>query len=111
MRSFREFTEELRKRGYSLKFDAVVKGKSGASHRVDLLARRRTGKTVVGLERRRGGDTTFEIIKTFTIAYDVGAEACYVVDRELEGEERRLAESYRISVWRNKPRNRLPRPP
>ncbi|MHB2035687.1 MAG: hypothetical protein ACYCPW_02975 [Nitrososphaerales archaeon] len=96
MISVREFVEDLKKQGYSVEFDAQIKGTSGQTHRVDGLAKHHGEKMVVWLEKR--GDTTTEMIQTFAIAYDTGAEACYVVDREPGREERKLAEFYKMRL-------------
>ena len=95
--SVHEFVEDLKKHGYSVKFNARVKGMSGQVHQVDGLAEHAKEKTIVWLEKR--GDPTAEIIGIFAIAYDAGAEACYVADsRELGEEERKLAESYKMRL-------------
>ena len=98
MITVREFAEDLKKRGYSVKFNAQIKGVSGQVHHVDGLAKHATNreKTIVWLEKR--GDTTTEIIEIFAIAYDAGAEPCYAVDRELGEEERKLAEFYKMKL-------------
>lgn len=98
MISVREFVEDLKKQGYSVKFNAEVIGASGNVHQVDGLAKhaKDSGKTIVWLEKR--GDTITEIIQTFAIAYDAGAEPCYAVDKELGVEERKLAEYYKMRL-------------
>ena len=98
MMSIREFVEDLKKQGYAVKFGAQVKGMSGQVHHVDGLAKHAKDgrRTVVWLEKR--GDTTTEIIEIFAIAYDSGAEACYVVNEELGEEERKLAEFYKMKL-------------
>ncbi|MCL5067239.1 MAG: hypothetical protein M1368_02655 [Thaumarchaeota archaeon] len=104
LRSLREFIEDLKKQGYSLKFDVSVKGKSGTPHHVDLLADnkragRRKGKKIIGLEKHREGNSSFEIIRTFAIAYDLGAEPCYIVDKPRENEEdKMLLERYNMKL-------------
>lgn len=97
MISFREFLEELKKNGYSIEFDAKVKGTSGQIHRVDGLAIQGNGeKSKVWLEKRR--DSIVEIIETFAISYDTGAEPYYVADGELSENERKLAENYKLRL-------------
>ena len=93
-----EFVEDLKKQGYSIKFNAYITGKSGLVHHVDGLAKHLEDakKIIVWLEKRR--DATTEIIQIFAIAYDAGADPCYVVDGELGEEERRLAESYKMRL-------------
>ncbi|MDG7001347.1 MAG: hypothetical protein JRN15_19800 [Nitrososphaerota archaeon] len=102
MRSLREFVEDLNKHGYSVKFDVSVKGKSGTPHHVDLLAEdARAGRTkkIIGIKKRSERNLSFEIIRTYAIAYDLGAEPCYIVDRELEDEkDRMLAERYKMKL-------------
>ena len=101
--SLREFIEDLKKQGYSLKFNVSVRGKSGTPHHVDLLAENkragRKGKKIIGLEKRREGNSSFEIIRTFSIAYDLGAEPCYIVDKRPENEEdKMLLERYNMKL-------------
>ncbi len=93
-----EFTEVLKKQGYDIKFDAYIKGKSGLIHHVDGLAKHLEDakKIIVWLEKR--GDATTEIIQIFAIAYDAGADPCYVVDGDIGEEERRLAEFYKMRL-------------
>ena len=103
--SLGEFIEDLKKQGYSLKFDVSVRGKSGTPHHVDILAenkragRRNKGKKIIGLEKRCEGNSSFEIIRTFAIAYDLGAQPCYIVDKRPENEEdKMLLESYNMKL-------------
>lgn len=97
--SFREFTEELRKKGYFVRLDSSVKGRSGAVHHVDLLAEDKKGeKKIIGVKKCCKENLSFEIINTFAIAYDTDADACYIVDRELDGEDKKLAEYYKIKL-------------
>lgn len=97
MRSSHAFIEDLKKQGYSVKLDASLKGKSGATHRVDVLAENPQGEKVVGVETH-GKEAAVEILNTFVVALDGGAEACYIVDRELDEESRKLAEYYKITL-------------
>ena len=98
MTSVREFVQDLRTQGYSVKFNAKIKGISGHVHHVDGLAKNSKdgGKTILWLEKR--GDPITEIIEVFAISYDTGAEACYAVDGELGEEERRLVDFYRMRL-------------
>ena len=96
MISVREFAEDLKKQGYSVGFNAQIKGTSGQVHHVDGIAKRHGKNTIVWLEE--SGNSITGIIKTFAIAYDTGADACYVVDEELGEEERKLAEFYKIRL-------------
>ena len=93
-----EFVEDLKKQGYDIKINAQIKGKSGLVHQVDGLAihAKNGNRIIVWLEKR--GDTTTEIIQIFAIAYDSGAEACYVVNKELNEEDRKLAEFYKMKL-------------
>lgn len=97
MRTIGEFTNDLRKQGCSVQFDASIKGKSGATHHVDVLAEHPNGKKIVAVEEH-GKETALEIINLFVVALDGGAEACYIVGRELDEENRRLAEHYKITL-------------
>ncbi len=98
MTSIREFVEQLKKDSYSVKFDTKVKGASGYFHRVDGYAKHQdhAKKLVLWLEKR--GDAITEIIETFAIAYDAGAEPCYVIDGNLGEEERKLAKLYKLRL-------------
>ena len=98
MMSVREFVDQLKKDGYTVKFDTKIKGASGHFHRVDGLAKHQDlgKKLILWLEKR--GDAIAEIIETFAIAYDAGAEPCYVIDGNLGEEERKLAELYKLRL-------------
>jgi hypothetical protein len=97
VRSIHEFIVDLKEQGYSVQFDASVKGKSGVVHHVDVLAESPEGKKIVGLERH-GKETAVEILNAFVVALDGEAEACYIVDRNLDEEDRNLAEHYKITL-------------
>lgn len=98
MISLREFIKQLKEKEYSVKFDTKVKGASGHFHKVDGLAKHRDQrkKLILWLEKRK--DAMAEIIELFAIAYDAGAEPCYVIDAELSKEESKLAELYKLRL-------------
>ena len=99
MMSLREFVEELRKKGYSVKFNGKIKGRSGHIHEVDGLAElveEHRRRLILWLDERK--DALVEIIKTFAIAYDTDAEPCCVLDREPSDEARKLADSYKLRL-------------
>ena len=96
-KNFNDFVEGLRREGYAVKLDALVAGKSGVVHRFDLLAERAGGgkkKTIVCM-KGRGRNPAEEMIGLFVMAFDVGAEPCYVMQGSVE---EKLAESYGITL-------------
>ena len=97
MRSSHAFFEGMKKQGYSVKFAASIKGKSGVTHHVDVLAKNPQGKNVVGV-KTQGKETAVEIVNAYVIALDGEAEACYIVDGGLDKESRKLAEFYKITL-------------
>lgn len=97
MKSSEDFVEGLKKQGYSVKYNVSLKGTSGVKHHADVVAEHSNGKKVVGL-RARGKETAAEIIGTFVVALDTKAEAFFVVEKALDKESRKLAESYEIKV-------------
>jgi len=97
VRSSHAFFEGLKKQGYSVRFDASLKGRSGVTHHVDVLAENPQGKKVVGVETR-GKEAAVEIISTYMVALDCGVEACHLVDRGVDEESRKLAEFYKITL-------------
>jgi len=46
----------------------------------------------------RGKETAMEIIGTYAVAFDSGAEAYYMCDGHLDEESRKLAEYYKITL-------------
>lgn len=99
MMSLREFVEQLQRKGYSVKFNAKIKGDSGHVHEVDGLAERieeHRRRLILWLDERK--DEMVEIIEAFAIAYDTGAEPCYALDSEPSNEARKLAETYKLRL-------------
>ncbi len=97
MKPIHSFIEDLKKQGYSVKFDASFKGKSGATHRVDMLAENDQGMKRIAM-KKNGKEIATEIINTFAVALDAEAEASYIVDRGLDAENRKLAKYYKITL-------------
>lgn len=91
------FVEALKKNGYSVKLDAVIMGKSDVEYRVDFLAESPEGKKILGL-KSHGKETAKEIITTYVVAFDTGAEAFYIPFGPLNEESERLAAEYKITV-------------
>lgn len=98
MTAMLELAADLRAQGYSVDLGANVTGKSRVRHKVDLLAKRSGDHTVVAMEGRHAVNATYGIVALFVVAYDVGATAYYVATEKIAGEDRALANSYRISV-------------
>ncbi len=99
MLSLLEFVEELRKKGYSVEFNAKIKGESGHVHEVDGLAElveKHRKRLILWLDERK--DSLAEIIAAFAIAYDTGAEPCYAIGREPSEEARKLADTYKLRL-------------
>jgi len=44
-----------------------------------------------------------EIVNAYVVAFDCGAEACYIVDKELDEESRKLAKDYNITLLTRTP--------
>jgi hypothetical protein len=94
----------LQRRGYEVKQDAKVKGRSGAEHTIDILATRDDGivvhKIAVGIEV---ADKPVGVEKLFDFddkAYDCGIlDKVFIVVPGLAKEARRLAERQRIKVY------------
>jgi len=97
VRQIHAFIEDLKKQGYTVKFNASLKGKSGATHRVDVLAENHQGKKHIAMKKNGKGIAT-EIINTFAVALDGEAEACYIIDKALDVESRKLAKYYKITL-------------
>lgn len=77
---FREFLGE----GYTLEYGAMLRGRSGAVHKVDLAAKSLDGKLVVCLRdnHRNENDDETRIVGLFVIAYDLDCRAAYIVKQE-----------------------------
>lgn len=98
MISVREYIEQLKSDGYSIRFDTRIKGASGRLHRVNGLAMHQEHgkKSVFWLEKRK--DAVAEMIETFAIAYDTGAMPCFAIDGEPSEDERKLVELYKLRL-------------
>lgn len=97
MNTVNEFIDDLKSRGYSVKFDASIKGESGTTHHVDVLAMNSRGKKVIG-QKRGTKAAAVELINTFVVALDSGADAFYVVNKEIDEQGQRLAGEYKIAL-------------
>ena len=96
VRSISTFVEDLKNQGFTVKFDASFKGRSGATHHVDVLAENPQGKRIVAVEGS-GNKTSVDIIRLFAISLDGEADAYYVVEGELNDESWKLVEYYKIT--------------
>ncbi|MDG6988572.1 MAG: hypothetical protein JRN21_04515 [Nitrososphaerota archaeon] len=100
-RSFDDLAESLRRDGYTVRFDALLAGRSGVVHRFDLLAEKTEGggeKRTVVCMKERGNNPVEEMVGLFAMAFDVGAEPCYAMRG---GVEEVVAKSYGITLVEN----------
>jgi hypothetical protein len=93
----------LKQRGYEVSEDAVVKGRSGAEHRMDMLATRDDGiityNIAIGVKVAAGEIGLDEIFDFDDIAYDSGIhDKVLVVVPGLGREAERFASQQRIKV-------------
>lgn len=99
-RSLNTFVDDLKKNGYTVKYDASLPGKSGVVHRFDLLAERAEGgKRTVVCMRERGKNPVEEMIGLFIMAFDVDAKPCYITGGSVET---KIAEAYGITFLAEK---------
>lgn len=102
----------LVREGYEVKESAQVTGRSGAEHRIDLLASKRVGSTqhrvVVGFACAQQVVDSEEVIKLYAKAYDVNAQdIIMVVSPGLSSDAEQFAQHYRIRVYSHDQLDRL----
>ena len=97
VRSFHTFVEDLKNRGFTVKFDSSLKGRSGAIHQIDMMAENLEGRKIVVMEKS-GNEASVDIIRLFAISLDCEAEAYYIVDGDLDEKSRMLVEFYKITL-------------
>jgi len=73
-----------------------LKGKSGITHTVDILAEKRGKRERIILMKTRGKEASLEIIKAFLTATDAGAKAVYVTDRSIDATSKALLKEYKM---------------
>ena len=103
-RSKSQLIEYLKKQGYRVKENAEVKGRSGATHNIDILATKDEGiithRIAIGIEV---GDKPLGLDKVFDFddrAYDAGiVDKVFIAVPELTKEARQFAERQRIRVF------------
>jgi ribosomal protein S27AE len=96
--------ELLAREGFELQEGIQVTGRSGAEHRLDLLAVKRSGpleqKVVVGFANAAEEVDSEEVIKLYAKAYDVSAqEIIMVASPRLSEDARQFAAHYHIRVF------------
>ncbi len=99
-----QLIEYLKRHGYEVEESATVKGRSGAEHKVDILATRDDGivthRIAIGTEV---SEEPVELGRVFDFddkAYDIGIQdKVLIVAPELSREARQFAERQRIRVF------------
>ncbi len=98
--------------GYEVKEGVQVTGRSGAEHRIDLLASKRVGpsqhRVVVGFACAQQAVDSEEVIKLYAKAYDVNAQdIIMVVAPKLSEDAEQFAQHYHIRVYGHDQLDRL----
>lgn len=96
--------EFLTREGYELQEGIQATGRSGAEHRLDLVAMKRSGplehKIVVGFANAAHEVDSEEVIKLYAKAYDVSAQDIIMVaSPKLSEDARQFASHYHIKVY------------
>jgi hypothetical protein len=96
--------EFLTREGYEIQEAVQATGRSGAEHRIDLMATKRTGplehRIVVGFANGEDAVDSEEVIKLYAKAYDVSAQDIILVaSPRLSEDARQFASHYRIRVY------------
>jgi len=95
--------EFLTREGYDIQESVQTTGRSGAEHRIDLLATKRSGplehRIVVGFSSAESAVDSEEVIKLYAKAYDVSAQDIVMVAiPRLSEDAVQFASHYRIRV-------------
>jgi ssDNA-binding Zn-finger/Zn-ribbon topoisomerase 1 len=98
-----QFIDYLKRRGYEVREDAVVKGRSGAEHKLDILATKDDGIVVhdiaIGIKVVGGEIGLGEVCDFDDVAYDSGIhDKVLVVQPGLRPEAEKFASQQRIKV-------------
>lgn len=96
--------EFLTREGYEIQEAVPATGRSGAEHRLDLLATKRSGplehRIVVGFANAAEEVDSEEVIKLYAKAYDVNAQDIIMVaSPKLSEDARQFASHYHIKVY------------
>ncbi|MEO0080623.1 MAG: restriction endonuclease [candidate division WOR-3 bacterium] len=96
--------ECLVREGYEIQEDVHIIGRSGAEHRLDMLAAKRTGplehRIVVGFASAEKAVDSEEVIKLYAKAYDVNAQDIILIAApKLAEDALQFAEHYHIKVY------------
>ncbi|MCX6843719.1 MAG: restriction endonuclease [candidate division WOR-3 bacterium] len=104
--------EFLTREGYEIQESIQTTGRSGAEHRIDLLATKRSGplehRIVVGFSSAETVVDSEEVIKLYAKAYDVSAQDIIMVaSPKLSDDGRQFASHYHIRVYSAEDLDRL----
>jgi len=104
--------EFLVREGYEVQEGVQATGRSGAEHRIDLLASKRSGplhhRIVVGFASAEEAVDSEEVIKLYAKAYDVNAQDIILVaSPKLSDDAGQFAEHYHIKVYNSDQLDRL----
>jgi hypothetical protein len=96
--------EFLTREGYDIQESVQATGRSGAEHRLDLLATKRSGplehRVVVGFASAETAVDSEEVIKLYAKGYDVSAQDIIMVaSPKLSDDGRQFASHYHIKVY------------
>jgi hypothetical protein len=104
--------EFLTREGYEIQESVQATGRSGAEHRIDLLATKRSGplehRIVVGFSSADSAVDSEEVIKLYAKGYDVSAQDIIMVaSPKLSDDARQFASHYHIKVYNAQELDRL----
>ena len=104
--------EFLTREGYEIQESVQTTGRSGAEHRIDLLATKRSGplehRVVVGFSTAERAVDSEEVIKLYAKGYDVAAQDIIMVaSPSLSDDARQFASHYHIRVYNAEELDRL----
>jgi predicted Zn-ribbon and HTH transcriptional regulator len=104
--------EFLTREGYDIQESVQTTGKSGAEHRIDLLATKRSGplehRIVVGFSSAESAVDSEEVIKLYAKGYDVSAQDIIMIaSPKLSDDGRQFASHYHIRVYSAEELDRL----
>ncbi len=96
--------EFLAREGYEIQESVQITGRSGAEHRIDILATKRSGplehRIVIGFANAEQEVDSEEIIKLYAKAYDVNAQDIIMIaSPKLSEDARQFAAHYHIRVY------------
>ena len=96
--------EFLAREGYEVQESVQATGRSGAEHKIDILATKRSGplehRIVVGFANGKEAVDSEEVIKLYAKAYDVNAQDIILIaSPRLSEDARQFATHYHIKVF------------